>query len=268
MPLLTTLRNKISGFADSLPFSNRWQIILQRLLRPSDPLVTYCWKGKWWLVCDTRVQDAQAAKELLANGCYDRWIRKSMCEGKLSYVNVGANIGAFDLAVAAAVREIPFGLSIELSPRTFARLSFNLQVNGLHQIRMLNAGVSRENGTFSFHPTACSLSDGLFAHTPADLVATSLPVPLLTLADALARAGLEEHDFDLLKLDCEGAEYGIVAASSPDCLRRFRHIVAELHPEPVGESPSALYAKLAQCGFQPDRADREGHAGLHFWCRT
>ncbi len=269
MPLLTTLRNKLSGLTDSMAFSNRWTIFLQRIMRPADPLVSYCWKKKWWLVCDARFQDGHAAKELLANGCYDAWIRKSVRGQELSYVNVGANIGAFDVAVAAMIREIPLAVSVELNPRTFGRLRFNLQVNGLHDVRVLNAGVAGRSGVFHFHPTACSLADGLFVPPPSGEAASRpTQVPLLTLGETLVQAGVENKEFDLLKLDCEAAEYGIVAESSRGCLRCFRHIVAELHPEPPGESVAALEAKLAECGFQSADPQETAGTALRFWSRA
>lgn len=266
---LTTLRHKLSGFADSLAFSNRWMILLQRLTRPSDPLLSYCWRNQWWLVCDTRLHDAHAAKEVLAQGCYRPWIQKCLREGRLAYVNVGANVGAFDLAVAAESREAAPSLSIELNPHTFVRLNFNLEINGLRQVRSLNAGVARAAGAFHFQPSACSLSDGLFAPR-APVGAADVEVPLLTLDEAIARSGLGGREFDLLKLDCEGAEYGIVGGAAPDCLRRFRHIVAELHPEPAGESVAALYATLSACGFrtaQPPWVSAQ-KTELRFWSRV
>lgn len=270
MPLFHRLRDKLSGLRDSLAFSNRWPLICQRLLRPGDPIVSYCWDDRWWLVCDARFQDTRAAKEVLVGGCYAPWLQRSIRNGAVSYVNVGANIGAFDLVVAATAA-VPFAVSIELNPHTFRRLNFNLEINALREVRTLNAGVSRAPGTFHFQPTACSLSDGLFtANAPAGNDSAAVPVPLFTLDGAIARSGLEAPEFDLLKLDCEGAEYAIVDGASPACLRRFRHIVAELHPEPDGESAAALYAKLAASGFRSDQPTwvSSPTTELRFWSRV
>ena len=267
--MLTTIRNKLAGFADSLAFSNRASILFQRLFRPGDPLVSYCWKEKWWLVCDARFMDAHAAKEVLARGCYQPWIRRSVRDGRLAYVNVGANIGAFDVAVAAEAA-IPAGLSVELNPRTFVRLNFNLEINGLLNVRTLNAGIAGAGGSLRFRATECSLGDGLFTAQPSAQDGAAIEVPLFTLDEALTRSGLEAGEFDLLKLDCEGAEYGIVAGASPECLRRFRHIVAELHPEPASESARAFYAKLAECGFRSEQPEwvPAAETALRFWSRV
>ena len=267
---LKAIRNQITGFRQNLAFSNGWSILAQRLFRRHCPLVSYHWKKRWWLVCDLRYQDAHAPKELLADGCYDRWILRSIRDGCLSYVNVGANIGAFDIAVAGLAKQIPHACSIELNPGTFARLSFNVHLNNLRYVRMLNCGVGGEPGTFVVHSSNCSLADGLFAPPLAgaeDLQA--FKVPILTLADSLEKVGLGETQFDLLKLDCEGAEYGIIRQSSPELLRRFRNVVIELHPEPPNESAAALYEKLTGCGFETDQPQwlPSEPPGLRFWER-
>ena len=52
-------------------------------------------------------------------------------------------------------------------------------------------------------------------------------VPAVTLAQALER--LDGQDCDLLKIDCEGAEYDILMNADPACWRHIRHIVMEYH---------------------------------------
>jgi FkbM family methyltransferase len=52
-------------------------------------------------------------------------------------------------------------------------------------------------------------------------------VPMRTLAGLLDDAGLDAPD--VLKLDCEGAEYGILAAFPEDRLRKISWIIGELH---------------------------------------
>lgn len=77
MSVASLIRNKLSGFRENLAFSNRWSVIAQRLFHPRYPVVSYFWKRRWWLVCDTHCQDANAAKEVLARGCYDAFIARS-----------------------------------------------------------------------------------------------------------------------------------------------------------------------------------------------
>ena len=271
MSFLGALQNKLSGFRENLAFSNRWSVLAQRLFHPGRPLVSYLWKKRWWLVCDTRCQDANAVKEVLARGCYDAAITRSARDGRLAYVNVGAHIGTFDIAVASLVREVPFACGVEMNPHTFARLNFNLRLNGLVQVRTINAGVGGENGTARVRASGCSLADNLFANAGGSQDGgESFIVPILTLAKVLEQAGVGDREIDLLKVDCEGAEYPIIEESSPALLRRFANVVMELHPPAAGCSVDRLYRKMESCGFTTTGAEpREMTCGeLRFWKRT
>ena len=186
-------------------------------------------------------------------------------------MNIGAHIGTFDIAAASLVKEIPFACSVEMNPRTFTRLNFNLHLNGLAQVTTINAGAGGKNGTAGVRPTGCSLADNLFANGATAMDGKDdFTVPVLTLATVLEQAGMADREFDLLKVDCEGAEYSIIAESSPSLMRRFANIVMELHPEPAGESADALYRKLADCGFRTDQPPcvPSQEPGIRFWHRA
>ena len=271
MKAASSIKAKLAGFLENLSFSNCWSVMMQRLFHRSHPLVTYLWKKRWWCVCDARRQDANAAKEVLAGGCYDAFILRSARDGGLSYVNVGAHIGTFDIAVASTVGEIPYAVSVEMNPSTFARLNFNLDVNRLLQVRTLNAGIGGENGTARVRTSDCSLADSLYATAsgqPGDK--DGFIVPIWTLANAIGEAGVAEREFDLLKLDCEGAEYAIVEESSPTVLRRFAHVVMELHPPVTPGDMERLWRKMESCGFTATEAQPRGFEGgvLRFWTRN
>jgi hypothetical protein len=75
------------------------------------------------------------------------------------------------------------------------------------------------------------------------------PIELMTLEALLERYGSDRQDYDLLKLDCEGAEYAILRLTPAAVLRRFRYLVIEFHSEPPGESVEVVYAALAKRGF-------------------
>ncbi len=265
--VVSTVQNKLSGFLQNLAFSNRWSVIIQRLLHPSYPVVAYLWKSRWWIICDTRCQDARAAKEVLAGGCYDAYIARSAHDGRLSYVNIGAHIGTFDIAVASHVAEVPFACSVEMNPATFARLNFNLHLNRQLQVRTVNAGVGGVDGTTSVRATGCSLADNLFVDPTMQVAdVQSFTVPIWTLGKVLEKAGAHEQQFDLLKVDCEGAEYAIIEESSTDLLRRFRNVVMELHPPPSGCSVDRLCKKMEHSGFRA--VDELASKELRFWTRS
>jgi FkbM family methyltransferase len=122
-------------------------------------------------------------------------------------------------------------------------------VNGLYHVRAVNVGIAGEPGSIPFSPRADSVTDCIFNELPAS-AAVVQKVILDTLDGVLEKVDLGGRTFDLLKLDAEGAEYGIIKSIEPETIRRFSHIVMEFHQPPGDESPDAIYTKLAACGFK------------------
>lgn len=259
-----------SGFSDSLRFSNAGMLLWQRLFHRSVPLVTYVHRSRWYLVADARYGDHEMVKEVLARREYDPFLDEIIVDGACSYINIGANIGAFDIAVAAQAN-ITHALAVELNPQTFIRLVANLQINGLKQVRTLNAGIAGQDGVLMFAPSNCSYTDSIFDSCDAKASnGDASTVPLITLERALHDTYPDVSEWDLLKLDCEGAEYEIVETCPPEVLRRFRYAILELHRPPTGCSPEKLAAKLAACGFNlvPGSRQPKGDNELVFWKRV
>jgi FkbM family methyltransferase len=258
-----------SGFCNSLKFTNGPFLILQRLLQRNLPVVTYVHKARWYLITDARFGDHEMVKEVLAEGEYDAYLDRVITGGSCSYVNVGANIGAFDIAVASRCA-ISRALAVELNPQTFIRLQLNLQLNRLETVQSLHAGIADGCGTIQFAPSGCAYSDSIIggASTRMDQ-ARAVPVPLLTLEQAMTTSFPGADGWDLLKLDCEGAEYAIIRHVSPALLRKFRAIIMEIHQPPAGCSIEELARKLLECGFTtaPGSSQVKGENELSFWTR-
>lgn len=259
------------GIRSTLRFSNGWALLWRRFLSRGFPVLVYVWDNRLSMVCQTKFYDHDSAKELLAEGAYDEYLQVSGKDGELAYVNIGAHIGCFDLAVLKNHFEIPYALSVELNPLTYHRLCYNLDLNGLDQIYAVNAGVAKEPGQIKMAAQAYSRIDSIYLKPgEEDREVATRDVRLDTLASLLEEAGLAGKDFHLLKVDCEGAEYEIFESLDAEALRPFANIVMELHP-PQGDLAQIdqLYAKLAGAGFttkQPQWDPREGNV-LRFWSR-
>jgi FkbM family methyltransferase len=127
----------------------------------------------------------------------------------------------------------------------------NLEANDIPGIRLLNLGMADRNRYISFVPADLSIADNIFegprsANVP---LPAALRVELVTLELLLERESVQSIQFDLLKLDCEGSEYGIIRSTPGHVLRTFRNILIELHREPSGECYLSLSTKLESCGF-------------------
>ncbi len=163
-------------------------------------------------------------------------------------LDVGANLGFFSVY---AMSRLPGStvLAVEPLPANFAALEANLALNPDHRFRACQAAVSDAPGTLRLfipkedaHPTGASI----FA--PPGGLAPEVEVPAVTLATLCEEAGWT--DVDLLKLDCEGAEYAILYACPLDVLDRICHVAMEVHRGPgENEDVASLAAFLAERGF-------------------
>ena len=77
-------------------------------------------------------------------------------------------------------------------------------------------------------------------------VGTATSVHIETLESLMFRLGVTSCD--LLKIDCEGAEYEILLSSSDALLSSVGSIICEFHPV-HDRSPEELVARLKEAGF-------------------
>lgn len=263
---MNKIKNRLSGFWDSLSFSNWPAILSQRLFFSADRITAYLWKKKWWLVCDRNYLDDHSPKEVLARGVYNEGIKASFSGTPFRYVNVGANVGAFDVAVASLIEEIERGVCFELNPRTADRLRFNLSLNRMDYLDVLNVGISDVVGEVVIKETGCAHNFSIF-NSDQIAVGDEVKCELRQLSEALAEISPASGEWDLLKLDCEGAEYGILKREG-ERLRQFAHILLEIHEPPEGYQRSDISLFLAQVGFQRIMpAQNHEEAAIEFYRR-
>ncbi|MGH7990210.1 MAG: FkbM family methyltransferase, partial [Limisphaerales bacterium] len=143
---------------------------------------------------------------------------------------------------------IEAGLAVELNPLTFMRCLVNFQANGISSTQIVNAGIAGANGHITFNPSERSLADSIFTTRTADKN-EGPQVEIMTLETLLEKHGRHFQRFDLLKIDCEQAEYSILKSVPPGVLGKFHYIIIEFHPEPKGESIGGAQAKLKESGF-------------------
>jgi FkbM family methyltransferase len=163
-------------------------------------------------------------------------------------VDVGGNIGAFALyAVRAGARRV---LTFEPSRDAYAVLRRNVQRNGLaERIVAERRAVVGRAGEDVWFPTASSPANHII-DDPAALEAARAAgsverVPTTSLAEIVDAHG----EIDLLKLDCEGAEYGIVAATPAAAWARVGSVRIEYH---AGQADELTFT-LVRYGFRVSR---------------
>jgi FkbM family methyltransferase len=132
-------------------------------------------------------------------------------------VDIGANVG--DFAIQAA-RLCPDGRVIAVEPACSAggMIEQQARLNGVSNVGWIRAAIGASDS-----PTASRRPGNPYARSDADL-----QCPTMTLDRLAAEHHLDR--IDLLKLDCEGAEWEILP-SSEHLLPKVRQICMEYHSE-------------------------------------
>ncbi|PIU39954.1 MAG: hypothetical protein COT00_04245 [Candidatus Omnitrophica bacterium CG07_land_8_20_14_0_80_50_8] len=184
--------------------------------------------------------DGVSIRECLSEKIYHEALKRSCPKGGSgTYVNLGANIGAFDIALNSVWSGCSVkGVSVEMNPWTCARLASNIHWNRL-DTRVLNAAVGPARGETSLDIAKTGPGQSLY-HSVPDSRATA--VNMIKLSDVPSPA--TPADVDLLKVDCEGSEYPIFMSANAAELKRFKNIVMEVHLPPPGHTREALVERM------------------------
>jgi FkbM family methyltransferase len=151
-------------------------------------------------------------------------------------VDIGANIGDFTVQAA---RLCPQGRVIAVEPLRScgARIATQVRLNGLSNVTWIQAAMSGTEGQ------AAALQKGGLYLTDEDLAERPR---ILTLSGLMTEAGIAR--IDLLKLDCEGAEWDILPGADA-VLPQVSQICMEYHRE--GDwTPERLADWLKTRGFR------------------
>lgn len=153
-------------------------------------------------------------------------------------VDVGANIGDFTMQAA---RLCPRGRVLAVEPLSshVRQIGVHADLNGFGHVTSVQAALGATDGV------ADIASTGLTSRSASEGVAAER-VPQRTLASVLRDAGVTQ--VDLLKLDCEGAEWYILPGAG-DLLPRIRQICMEYHCE-RDWTPERLAAWLREHGYR------------------
>jgi len=164
-----------------------------------------------------------------------------------SFVDLGANIGAFSLALldrwpeARGVGCEPSIECVRLAQQNFAR-------NGVKTCECLPVAVvgnlGPETVSFSYRPFLPNASSIVDSNSESrDVV--KVPVRTIRFSELLDRI---DGIVDLVKIDVEGAEYSIIAETPPEIFGRIKLLAVEYHHVP-GHSPDELVEKLTAAGL-------------------
>ncbi len=170
-------------------------------------------------------------------------------------VDIGAHIGLFSLQAA---RKSPQGriFAIECSQETYNYLRINIALNKMSNIDTSRLALADKQGEIRlFH------ADGNWGHSiMKPLSSSGETVPADTLVNFFQAKRIDHCD--LMKFNCEGAEFPILMSTPVEVLRRVDLLLIQYHTELRGaHTVEQLVQHLEAAGFNTRVRDEYGHGG-------
>jgi len=165
--------------------------------------------------------------EIFVNGAY----RFDGGNPRPRIVDCGANIGMAVLFFKA-YRPDAQVIAFEPDPATYARLARSVEINQLPRVTLENAAVGEKEGLATFYGSRADPGSLTASLEPAWGGETAKEVRVVRLSRWI------QEPVDFLKLDVEGAEYGVIRdLVETGAIRWIREAVIEYHEldaEPAG----------------------------------
>lgn len=209
--------------------------------------------------------DDTTVKEVFYSDCY----RVSSTDSLRTVVDVGANIGVFCLKVLS---EFPQAKITAFEPDEENRqlLTENLRLNGWSgQVKLSEKPVTGKGQKVTFfHSNTSTAGHSIFEGKFKLKGEKGRKAVIGSVSLEAVLGGLAVKTVDLLKVDCEGAEYEIFRQTSSAALKRVRFIRLEYHDGITTGNHQDIIKKLEGCGFwvesRQDMTSRRWTRGMIF----
>jgi len=213
--------------------------------------------------------DGEVVDELWRDDQY-RLTRDQVADGAV--IDVGANIGAFAIWAAAAGAHTVH--AYEPEPSIADRLDVNISINSdaRRVVKVHRCAVWSAGETLRVERAVAGYEGGTRTRPSCEYSGDGYDVPTVTLRQALDAAAGPGGRLALLKIDCEGCEYPLLAGAFPSDLDRIDRIVMEFHGRqmrhmvdmPGSWRMGTVVEQLAEVGI-PTIFGRPSTGGLIYW---
>jgi len=204
--------------------------------------------------------DIWSVKETFIDQFYTRF--GVSVEDGWTVMDIGAGIGDYSIHAAHGKPNVQV-YAFEPYPGSFALLRENLALNKMDNVQSFQQAVWRTIGRLSLD-IASGEPLQISSHNPNTSVEgdQGLSVDAVSLESALSKLNITR--LDLLKMDCEGAEYEILFNTPPEKLRIVERIIMEYHDLDVQQSHLVLVDFLGRQGYQVTCRENIVHADIGY----
>lgn len=205
--------------------------------------------------------DQAIADEVLVEREY-RFCEEVIKSAKHAVIDIGGHLGFFALYVAILNPKVPI-YSFEPHLGNYALLKENLKQNRIKNVFPKNLAVSNQVGEVELMISKEDLNHSII-HA-IEKTGERQKVGSITLEKMLDRHQLRQ--VDLLKIDCEGAEFQILEDTSKDIFDRVSHIALEYHDWVPNGDHRRLKSFLEKQGYKVQDFPNHKMKELGFlWC--
>ena len=163
-----------------------------------------------------------------------------------TFIDVGANVGAYSLFVAARAGSSARILAVEPQPEIFDRLVGNIRLNAFANIKAVDCAVADKSGEVTLFIDSRNSGE-----SSVKIVAAGGAQPIRVVAKTLYELIRDEgfHRVDAIKLDVEGAEDIVLGPFFAEAPRQFHPSLLVIE-NGVGRWQLDLLDLLARNGYR------------------
>ncbi len=186
-------------------------------------------------------------------------------------VDCGAYIGIFTIYAAKLAGKNGKVIAFEPDPVNYERTARNLEMNGVHNVILLNKATWSKSGKMKFDNKGLGTSTLFLDKSKSPIIPNPsaaksvIEVPVVTLDEELRALGIEKVDF--IKMDIEGAEIETVKGAKRILAQSDAHLaIASNHIVDGKYTRYALEKLLPEYGYETKTAYPQ-HMTTYAWKR-
>lgn len=209
--------------------------------------------------------DRTVFAEILLDDCYKLLSNREKSHDKSNVIDVGGHIGMFSIFYSSLHPNSNIYI-FEPNPDNFEQIICNIKLNNIRNIMAFNFALSNKTEKKVFYNNAINNGgNSFYNHLINKKDQVKSYVETVSINKFLYSKKINK--IDLIKLDCEGAEYEILDTLKNNKTISINQIVGEYHNIDVNLNVNLLIENLKQLGFTCSLT-KNGEVGLFFSKRT
>ena len=161
-------------------------------------------------------------------------------------IDIGAHIGLFSIYARTLNQNVPI-FAFEPEPENYKLLKENLKQNRVQGITAKSLAVSAKIGSITLNISPDSHNHSIILPSPSEKI---LQVQSTTLERTLSQYFQNQQRCDLIKMDCEGAEFEIIATTPPETFAKINAFYIEYHEYTPEMRKDSIKSTLQKHGFK------------------